>query len=73
MALLAFEFMALIALIVVVLLALSGHFIDLAKAIGDTTAMAVSLEMADFLVVRMKVEAVMWDKRRIDGEWKEIQ
>ena len=49
------------------------HFTDLAKAIGDTAAMAVALEIADFLVVRMKVEAVMWDKRRIDGEWKEIQ
>ncbi len=50
----------------------TAHFSDAVKATKETCDLSEALELMDFTVARRKIEIVMFDERKIDGEWLSI-
>lgn len=48
------------------------HTHDLARAVIKATAMSGLLSIASFVVLRRKVEAILLDERKINGEWEAV-
>ncbi len=50
----------------------TAHFTYAMQALCKTEGLSEELRRSGFNVVRRKIEIVMFDERKIDGEWKQL-